>query len=285
MVKGRRQQGVFGQQQTVTEDIAGHIADTHHAEVFRLGIQTKLAEMTFDRFPGTFSGNPHPFVVITLTAPRGEGIAQPESVLFGDRISNIGEGRSAFIGSHYQVGIIWIETHHITRRYKLAFNQVIRQIQQTPDKDLIASNTLSLDLFSADFLMQIASDKTAFSTDRYDHRVLNLLRLNQTQDFGAEIFLAIRPAQTTAGDLATAQVHTLDPWTVYVGLKHRNRTRNIADLPRAQFKAHIRLRQPLRIHLKVVGSQGGFDQCQQPPHNPIIVEIIDLIQGIKDTVF
>ncbi len=53
--------------------------------------------------------------------------------------------------------------------------------------------------------------EAALGADRHDHRVLDLLRLHQAQNLGAEILRPVGPADAAARHLAEAQMHALDP--------------------------------------------------------------------------
>ena len=68
------QPDVLAQQHSVTEDIAAHIADAHHAEVLGLGVDPHFPEVSFDGRPRTFGGNAHGFVVVAHRAAGRERI-------------------------------------------------------------------------------------------------------------------------------------------------------------------------------------------------------------------
>jgi hypothetical protein len=57
---------------------------------------------------------------------------------------------------------------------------------------------------------QATRQEAALRTHRHDHRVLHLLGFYQAQDFGAEVFFTVGPAQATTSNVAEAQVHAFD---------------------------------------------------------------------------
>lgn len=96
---------------------------------------------------------------------------------------------------------------HVGRRHHFAFLEVVGDIEQAGNEDPVAGDRLGLDLVAATAKRQAARDEAALGADRHDHRVLHLLGLDQAEHLGAEVFLAVRPAQAAASHLAAAQVH------------------------------------------------------------------------------
>ena len=72
--------------------------------------------------------------------------------------------------------------------------------------------------------------EAALGADRHDHGVLDLLRLDQAEDFGAEILRPVGPADAAARDLAEAQVHAFDARRIDEDLVERPRQRQAVDL-------------------------------------------------------
>src|SRR3546814_3857423 len=86
--------------------------------------------MTFDRSPGTTSGNAHALVIVADRTPRGERIAQPEPAIKRDRIGKVRERGSAFVGGHHQIRIVAVMAHHIARMHQLAIDQVVGRSEE-----------------------------------------------------------------------------------------------------------------------------------------------------------
>ena len=63
-------------------------------------------------------------------------------------------------------------------------------------------------------------DEAAFGPNRDNDRVLDGLRLHQSQNLDAEIFTTIRPSQTAARNFSAAKMHSLHSWRVDPYLIH-----------------------------------------------------------------
>jgi hypothetical protein len=82
--------------------------------------------------------------------------------------------------------------------------------KQARQEQLVAGNTLGHKGLAVRGRWCILQHKTTLGADRHDDGVLDLLGLDQTQDFGAEVFAPVRPAQAAPRHLATAQVHAFN---------------------------------------------------------------------------
>lgn len=101
VVEGGHQLQLVRHQQAVAEHVAGHVADADDADVVLLHVDAALAEVPLHADPGALGGNPHALVVVAGGAARGEGVAEPEAVLGGDAVGDVGEGRRALVrGDH-----------------------------------------------------------------------------------------------------------------------------------------------------------------------------------------
>ncbi len=94
------------QQHAVAEHVARHVADADDGEVLGLDVDAHLAEMALDRFPRAARGDAHLLVVVAGRAARGEGVAEPEAVVGGDPVGDVGEGRRALVGRDHQIGVV-----------------------------------------------------------------------------------------------------------------------------------------------------------------------------------
>ncbi len=129
MVEGGNQLDLFGQQHAVAKHVTRHIAHTGNGEGFFLDVLADFAEVTFDRFPRTACGDAHFLVIIALRATRCEGIVQPEAIITGHTIGDVGEGCSAFVRSNDQIGIIIIKTADTFRRDDVATDNIVGDIK------------------------------------------------------------------------------------------------------------------------------------------------------------
>ena len=150
--------------------------------------------MTLHGDPGTAGGYTHFFVVVTRTAAGCKSIPQPEMILGRNSVSDIGETGGTLIGGNYQVGIFVVLAHDVPRPDNAILGAIVRDIQQSPDIELIAGYALLLNFIPGHIGLQLTRDKTALGSHWHDNRVLDLLCLHQAQDLCAEILRPIRPA-------------------------------------------------------------------------------------------
>ena len=134
-------------------------------------------------------------------AAGGEGVAEPEAVLGRHPIGGVGEVGRPLVRRHHQVGVFRVLGHHVFGTHDAHLRAVIGDIQQPTDKHLVAGNALLLQLVAGHVRAQLFAHEPALGTDRHDHRVLHLLRLDQAQHLGAEVLQPVRPAQAAGHDL------------------------------------------------------------------------------------
>src|SRR6202023_1494024 len=109
-------------------------------------IDVHFAEVALDRFPGAARGDAHLLMVVTGRTARGESVAEPEVVVDGEFVGDVGEGRRAFVGG----------------------------------------GALRLDGFAPAARRQALGNEAAFGADRDDYRVFHVLRFDEAEDLGAE---------------------------------------------------------------------------------------------------
>src|SRR5262249_53995733 len=105
-------------------------------------IAAERAEVALDRFPGALRGDAHALVVVADRAARGERIAEPEAVVAGDRVGNVGKRRRALVGCDDEIGIVAVVTHAILRMHDLAFDEVVGDVEQAVDEQPVAGDAL-----------------------------------------------------------------------------------------------------------------------------------------------
>jgi hypothetical protein len=170
--------------------------------------------MPLDGLPGAAGGDAHLLVVVADRTARSKGVTEPEAVLDGDAVGDVREGGRSLVGSNDQIRVVAIATTHASRGHDLAIDQIVGQIEQAADEGRVTGDSLGLKGFPLARRGQALADEAAFRTQRNDHRVLDHLRLDQTEHLGAEVLHAVRPAQAATRDLGTAQVHALDALAV-----------------------------------------------------------------------
>ena len=171
-----------------------------------LAVAAQRAEVALDRFPGAPGGDAHVLVVVAVGAAGSERVAEPEAVFDRDGVGDVGERGRALVGGDDQVGIVAVVADDVVRRHDLALDQVVGDVEQAVDEHAVAGDALGQLGIAIAADRRALDEEAALRADRHDDRVLDHLRLDQTQHFGAEILAAVRPAQAAARDRAEAQV-------------------------------------------------------------------------------
>ena len=279
VVEGRDELDLARQQHAVAEYVARHVADADHGERFFLGVDAHFAEVAFDRFPRAARGDAHLLVVITHRAARGEGVVEPEAVLGGDGVGNVGEGGGALVGSDHEVGVVLVMPHHRGGGHDVAEHEVVGQVEETGQEGAVAGDAFGQHGFAVAAGWRILDHEAALGADRHDDRILDDLGFHQAENLGAEVFHPVRPAQPAAGDLAAAQVDALDPRRVHEDLEHRLRFGQVGDASRVELERQVGLGPAILAGLEVVGPQGGLDDGQKLAQDAVFVEVGDGVEG------
>ena len=284
VVEGGNHLQRLGQQHAVTKYIPAHVADTDHRHRIALHINTKLTEVPLHRDPSTPGGNSHRFVVITVTAPGGKGIAQPKAATEGNIIGNIGKTRRALIRRNHQVGVVVIAANDRLGRHHTITLAVIGNIQQAANKQFVAGHALGKQLLSRLKLRRASGDKAPFSTGGNYDGIFHLLRFYQPQDFGAVILQAVGPAYAAARNFTAPQMDAFHSRRKHKYLVLRAwcwRKTKIAgaDLQRNTIAVLQRV-----ILLKEVTPQRGVDTLKVLPQHLVLIEVLHFIQRMKNAV-
>ena len=209
MVEGRHEPNVLGQQHAITEHVTAHVTDADDGEVLGLGVMPHLPEVPLDRLPGALGGDAHRFVVVAHRTTRGERVAQPEAVRLGDVVGDVGERGGALVRGDDEVGIVAVAAHHLCRRDDGAGGRldVVGDVEQAGDEQPVAGDALAAQRLAIGGCVtrerrRRFEHEAALGADGDDDGVLHRLRLDQAQDFGAEVFPPVRPAQAAAGHVA-----------------------------------------------------------------------------------
>ena len=116
MIERRDQANVLAAQHTVAEDVATHVSDPHRGEVIVLGIDAELTEVPLDTFPGALRRDTHGFVVVADRPAGREGVAEPESVLRGNLVRDVGELRSSLVRGDNKIRVVSVVANDPPRR-------------------------------------------------------------------------------------------------------------------------------------------------------------------------
>ena len=239
--------------------------------------------MPLDRFPRAARGDAHLLVVIAGRAAGGEGVAQPEAALERNRIGGVGEGRGALVGGDDEIGIVAVMAHHVVGRHDRAVGgDVVSDVEHGRDEQRIGGDAFGRDRLARAAERQEFRNEAALGADRHDHGVLDLLRLDQPQNLGAEILRPVRPADAAARDLAEAQMHALDARRIDEDFVERPRQGKIVDLAAVELDRDQGFRPPVRVELVEVGADRRADRIHEMPNDAILVEALHLGQRRLD---
>ena len=141
------QSDVLAEQHAVTEHVAAHVADADDGEVFGLGVDAHLAEVSFDGLPRAPGGDAHRLVVVAHRSAGGERVTKPEPVRLGDVVGDVGEGGGAFVRGHHQVGVVAVAPYHLGWRVDLfrCVVDVVGDVEQSGDEQLVAGDAFGAD--------------------------------------------------------------------------------------------------------------------------------------------
>ncbi len=283
VVEGGDQPDVLAEQHAVAEHVTGHVTDADDREVLGLGVHAQLPEVPLDGLPGAAGGDAHALVVVTGRAAGGEGVTEPEVVLLGDPVGDVREGRGALVGGDDEVGVVLVVPDHVGRGHDIAGDHVVGDVEQRRDERLVAGDALGQPGVPVHGrVRELLGDEAALGADGHDDGVLHHLRLHQAEDLGPEVLPPVGPAQTTARDLAEAQMHTLDPRRVHPDLVRRTRRGQVRDGLRVELHGDVVVRLAARGLLEEVRPQGRLDHREEGPQDAVLVEGRDLVQRRVD---
>ena len=286
MVEGGDQFDRLRQQHAVSEHVARHVADADDGEGLGLDVLAHLAEVTLDRLPGAAGGDAHDLVVVADRSARGEGVIQPEAVVGRDAVRDVGEGRRALVGGHDQIGIVAFKPDHAGRMGNgTRLVDVVGDVQQAGQEGLVGADGLGLlgvaIAAGAHDGRQTFREEPALGPDRHDDGVLDLLGLHQTQNLGAEVVAAVRPAQATTGDRAEAQVNALDMRCPDEDFAERLGQGQVGQFARGDLDRDVRLVPAVGPGLVVVGALDRLDQQSHPAQGAVMIEALHVLeQGV-----
>ena len=211
MIEGGDELDRLRQQHAVAEHVARHVAHSGDPDRILLDVYPQLAEVALDRDPGALGGDPHRLVVVAVGAPGGEGVAEPEAVIDGDRVGDVREAGGALVGGDHEIGIDAVADDDLGRMDHLVLDQIVGDREQGADEDAVAFRSFREPGVAVRRGGKLLGIEAALGSGRNDHRVLDHLGLHQPEHLGAEIVAPVRPAKAAAGDRPATQVDALDP--------------------------------------------------------------------------
>ena len=235
--------------------------------------------MALDRLPPAPRGDAHLLVVVSGAAAGRKRVAEPEAVLGGDAVGDVGEGRGAFVGGHDQVRIIAVAAHHVLRRDDFVAAQVVGDVEHPAKQGLVALHPFLLERGAVSG--GVLDHEAALRAHRHDDDVLHVLRFHQTEDLGAEILAAVGPADAAARDFAGPQMDAFHRRRVDEDLEHRPRQRQLADLLGVELEGEVALANVGRVLQPVRGRDAaalGGGRVEYPSH--IALPVIRAQRGL-----
>ncbi len=124
--------------------------------------------------------------------------------------------------------------------------------------------------------------EAAFGADRHDHRVLDLLRLHQPEDLGAEILRPVGPADAAARHLAEAHMHAFDARRIDENFVERARQRQVGDLAALELDRDQRLGLAVFVGLIEIGADRRLHGVDEVAQDAVFVEALDFLQFLFD---
>ena len=224
-------------------------------------------------------------MVVADGAAGGEGVAQPEAVLGGDPVGDVGEGGRALVGGDDEVGVVAVVPDDARRRLDCAaVDEVVGDVEQAADERLVALDALGEPRLAVRRrVRQVLADEAALGAGGDDDRVLHRLRLDQAEDLGAEVLLPVAPAQAAAGDVPEAQVHALDPRGVHEDLVAAAAAAGRSGTARgSSLKDRYGFGSAVLAALEAVRADRGLDQGEERPQDPVVVQARHGVEGGVD---
>ena len=274
MVERGDQLDMRRQQHAVAKHVARHIADADDAEIVALGVESHFAEMALDRFPRAARGDAHFLVVVAGRAAAGEGVAQPEAIVLGDAVGDIGEGRGALVGGDHEIGIVAIVAHYVGGRHDIGAGEIVGDIEHAGDQCLVAGDAFG-EKRVAIARGGMLDHEATLGADRHDDRVLDHLRFHQTENLGAEILRTVGPAETATGHLAAAQMKPFHARRVDEYLDRGTGQWKLVDRHRINLQRNIAMRRAACVGLIEICPQCRLHGVEEAANNPVLVEAGD----------
>ena len=156
---------------------------------------------------------------------------------------------------------------------------IVGDVEQRRDEHLVGRDAFGLDGFARAADRQIFRDEAALGADRHDDGVLDVLRLDQAQDFGAEILRPVGPADAAARHLAEAQMHGLDARRIDENLVERPRQRHAVDLAARKLDGDQVLGLAVAAELIEIGADRCLHRIDEVAQDAVLVQAFDRLQG------
>ena len=114
--------------------------------------------------------------------------------------------------------------------------EIVGDVDQRTDEGLVGGGANGQEGLAVGVRRHLLGIEAALGAYRHDDGVLDLLRLHQAQDLGAEILAPVAPADAAACDAAKAQMHAFDLGRIDEDLAPGARCGQVVQLARVQLE-------------------------------------------------
>ena len=163
----------------------------------------------------------------------------------------------------------------------LVVDDIVGHRQQGSDEDLVARRAFGQPRVAVECRAgQMLGIEAALGAGRYDHRILDQLRLHEAEDFGAEIVAPVGPAKSAAGDRPAAQMDALDTRRIDPDFAIWDRRWKAGHL----FGIDLERQRFFRRGGEGVGAQRRPDHRSHQAQDAVIVDAPDIFQRVVECV-
>ncbi len=217
-----------------------------------------------DGHPGAAGGDAEGLVVVAVGAAGGEGVAQPEAPAGADRVGQVGEAGGALVGGHDEVGVVAVAPAgnggHVVAHH------VVGDLQEAGDEHGVGLGRVGAPL-PAGADRRLLDDEAALGPGRHDDRVLEHLGPHEVEHLAAIVVDPVAPADAAPGHRPPAQVDPLHRRPVHEDLPVRHGPGGAGHGRAVELEGQV-----IPHPAVAVGAQGGVDQGEEAPQDPVVVE-------------
>ena len=186
-------------------------------------------------------------------------------------VRRVGESRGSLVGGNHEIGIVVLVPHDRLGRHDLVAVEIVGDVEEARDEDAVGGEPLRRDRLAVS-RRQPFRHEAALGADRNDHRVLDLLRLGEAEDLGAEVLRPVGPADAAARHLAEAKMDAVDARAVHENFAVRTRRRQAFDGAAVELDRDFPMRRAVLAELEEVGAHDGRNDIGETADDAVLVE-------------
>ncbi len=204
-----------------------------------------------------------------------------------DGVGDVGKGGGALVGRHHQIRIVAVGAQHVWRAAIdwPSGSRLSVMSSRALIRTLIGGDAGFHRLFAAGIGRHAFGIEAALGAHRHDHRILDLLRLHQAQDLGAEILAAGR---TSAGRRAMRPKRRCTPSMlggIDENLPPRTRRGKFIQLGGVELQGDVRFGIAVCIALPEIGPQHRVDHILEAADDAVVIQRRHVTQRRGDLLF